>query len=98
MSSPEERIIALEKQLTAMETEYRQAVALVNYLGGSERVFQAATLVMAAAHPHKDAFEPLLMKILERTSVSVLFGSANDDHVRGVEDAKALLLEHLYMR
>ena len=98
MPTLEERIAALESKLSTMEATYRQAVDLINYLGGSERVFQAATLVMAAAHPYKDAFEPLLQKILERNSVSVLFDSNSEAHVKGVEDAKELLLLHLYMQ
>jgi len=93
--TPEERITALENQIQEMQATYRQAVDLMQFLGGSERIFQAATLTLVAAFPHKKEFRHLFEKISERTVTSALFDSQNEAHLEAVEAARTLVLQHL---
>ena len=98
MATNEERISALEKKLAEVEATYIEARDLMLFLGGSERVFQAVTLAMIAAFPNKDAVRPLLARLTEQASTSVLFGSQSEIHLQGAQAAHKLILEHLEMK
>lgn len=93
-----DRITALESQIQAMAAKYQEALDLMQFLGGSQRVFQAATLALIAKHPNKEAFRSLLSELVERAATSVLYGSQSEAHLQGAQDAHTLILEHLNMQ
>ncbi|MEX0961113.1 MAG: hypothetical protein WDZ63_17685 [Burkholderiales bacterium] len=87
----EERISALENQVAQMHASYQQAMDLMQFLGGSERVFQAAFLALIRKHPNKAEFRELLLDHVERSFVSVHFDAQNESHQQGAEGARNLI-------
>jgi len=95
--TPEERISALESELASMKATFDKAINRANFLGGSERIFQAATLTLVAAYPHKAEFRKVFLAIAERTLANALAESLDEDHLQAIEAARTLVLQHLDM-
>lgn len=91
----EERLTALENELAKSRSDFQEAIDLIQFLGGSERVFQAAMLGMIQHHPNKAAIRQDLNDLIERAFVAVHFGAENEAHAQGAEAAKTLILEYL---
>lgn len=91
----EERILELERRVSEMHAAYTQATDLMQHLGGSERVFQAAMLTMIANFPDKDKLRPMLLEFVERATTAVLFGAESESHQQGAQDARTLIIEFL---
>ena len=89
--SPEERLTHLEKSFVEMQNAYTQATDLMQFLGGSERVFQAAVLAMIQTHQNKAALLPALEEMVEKATNAVLFESQSESHLKGAQDARELI-------
>lgn len=96
--TPEERVAQLEAKFVQMQTAYTEATDLMQHLGGSERVFQAALLAVIQTHPDKAALRPALLEMVERSSTAVLFGAQSESHAQGAQDARELILAFLDKR
>lgn len=89
--TPEERVAQLETKFVQMQTAYTEATDLMQHLGGSERVFQAAVLAMIQTHPNKAALLPALQEMVEKATNAVLFDSQSESHLKGAQDAREVI-------
>lgn len=92
----DERFQDLERRLSETQAAYREAIDLMQFLGGSERVGFAAILAVIQAHPDKEKLRPTLLEAVDRAMSAMLFGSVSESHIQGAQDASKLILAALH--
>ena len=79
------------QRLDTLESNFQQAIEIVQGTGATSRMYQAAVLALIASHPRKDLLRPAMDYFLEGTMRSILFDSLSESHMKAAQDAEMLL-------
>ena len=90
--SQEERIVALEKQLSELRASFAETALIYQHIGGETRMFEAAVLALIASHPRPDLLGPDLHQHLARVDASAVSAAETEQHLQGVQDAQTVLI------
>ncbi|WP_439518491.1 hypothetical protein [Hydrogenophaga sp.] len=88
----EERIRELEQKVEQLQTVFKNAVDVMQDLGGGDRMYQAAVVALMQSHPNPEEMAAAVHHHLEKQFTSIHFETLPESHVQGAESARTWLL------
>lgn len=90
--TPEERIDSLETQCKRLNNIIEQMATIIQFQGGSNRMFENSVLALIRAHPDRAALLEALEDQLARCHSEMVFRAESEAHLQGGEAARTVLL------
>jgi D-serine deaminase-like pyridoxal phosphate-dependent protein len=91
----QERIDKLEEDIAQLTVQNGEILALVQNLGGHQRMYHAAIEAMIIAHPLPETLRPVLETLLAAVDAAVVARAESDDHVEGAQASQECLIAAL---
>lgn len=89
--TPEERIEVLERQVEELRARFAAGVDIIQNIGGTNRMFQAAITGLIESHPDPEKMAASVHHHLERQYTSIHFEVLAESHVSSAQAAQQWL-------
>jgi D-serine deaminase-like pyridoxal phosphate-dependent protein len=91
----EERIDKLEEDIAQLTVQNSELVALLQTLGGHQRMYHAAIESIIIAHPCPQALRPVLETLLAKVDAAIVARAESDDHLEAAQASQECLMAAL---
>ncbi|MDO9002932.1 MAG: hypothetical protein Q7V20_05710 [Aquabacterium sp.] len=91
----EERIDKLEEDIAQLTVQNSELVALLQNLGGHQRMYHAAIESIIISHPYPQALRPVLETLLAAVDAAIVARAESDDHLEGAQASQECLMAAL---
>lgn len=93
--TPDERIDKLQEEVAQLTAQNREIMALLQNVGGHQRMYHAAVDSLIISHPFPPALRPVLVTLLAKVDAQIVSNAQSDDHVEGAQASQECLMAAL---